>query len=261
MVSPGRGARRTTCPSHRSRWRHGSGSSTARVASSRPPCVAGPCPRAGGTSRRPARCRTARHNPVSRPARRAAWRASRGESSPASRLARRCPPRPSREGVSGGDPVRSAAGMRWDPDMAPVAMPRGRSRDRHRQRLMSFRSLPLPSISRDPRLGHASRTYASRKSASPSSEAPACRYPWRSRWHAMTSVSAGPSDFSPASSHGVADGASQRPSFPRMVEVPAARIGRGTKDFHIARAPRLIRAVLRMGVVLRWGDYTCFMHG
>jgi len=135
-----------------------------------------------------------------------------GESSLTSRLARRRPPRPSREDVSGGDPARSAAGMWWDPDMAPVATP---------------------------------RTYALKKSASPPGEAPACRYPWRSRWHAMTSVSAGPSDLSPASSHGVADGASQRPSFPRMAEVPAARVGRGTKDFHIARAPRPIRAVLR----------------
>ena len=124
-------------------------------------------PESGGTSRRSARRGTARRSPVSRPARRAAWRASRGESSPISCLTRRCPPRPSREDVSGGDPARSAAGMRWDPDMAPVAMPRERSRDRHRQRLMSFRSLPLPSISRDPRLGHASRTYASRRSASP----------------------------------------------------------------------------------------------
>lgn len=95
----------------------------------------------------------------------------------------------------------------------------------------------------------------------PPGEAPACRYPWRSRWHAMTSVSAGPGDLSPASSHGVADGASRRPSLPRMAEVPAARVGRGTKDFHIARAPRPIRAVLRMGVVSRWGDCACLMHG
>ena len=77
----------------------------------------------------------------------------------------------------------------------------------------------------------------------------------------MTSVSAGPGDLSPASSHGVADGASRRPSFPRMAEVPAARIGRGTKGFHIARAPHLIRVVLRMGVALRWGDCACLIHG
>ena len=73
----------------------------------------------------------------------------------------------SHESISSRNSVQSAAGMRWDPDMAPVAMPRERSRDRHCQRLMSFRSLPSPSISRDPRLGHASRTYASRRSASP----------------------------------------------------------------------------------------------
>lgn len=76
-----------------------------------------------------------------------------------------------------------------------------------------------------------------------------------SRWQAITSVSAGPSEPSSASSQGVADGASHRPLSPRMVEVLAARIGRGAKDFHIARAPRLIRAVLRMGAVFTCGNY------
>ena len=90
--------------------------------------------------------------------------------------------------------------------------------------------------------------------------APRSRLPRSSRG-GLGGVSAGPSDLSPASSHGVADGASQRPSFPRMAEIPAARVGRSTKDFHIARAPRLIRAVLRMGVMSRWGDCACFIHG
>ena len=71
----------------------------------------------------------------------------------------------------------------------------------------------------------------------------------------MTSVSAGPSESSSASSQGVAEGASQRSLSPRMVEVLAARIGRGAKDFHIARVPRLIRTVLRMGVVFTCDNY------
>ena len=39
-----------------------------------------------------------------------------------------------------------------------------------------------------------------------------------------------------------------------MVEVLAARTGRGAKDFHIARAPRLIRAFSRIRAVLYYAN-------